>query len=107
MATETELESKLERRFFTQVKHRLGGRIYKQAPTTKGLPDRLVLLPGGRIFLVELKTSTGQCSPAQLLVHSHMAALGTKVIVLHGQAETDRWIDNWEAELQSEKELRA
>lgn len=88
----SELESSLEAHFNRVVRLHLGGRAVKLAPTEKGLPDRLVLLPGGRMHLVELKTLTGRTSAAQDLWHERAAALGTTVHVLVGREGIDAWI---------------
>lgn len=63
----------------------------KLAPTVRGVPDRLVLLPGGRVFLVELKTDTGRLSPAQAEWHRRAAELGVVVTLLAGADEIDHW----------------
>lgn len=90
--TLTELESSLEAYFYKQVRLVLGGKVFKLAPTEKGLPDRLVLLPGGIKDLVELKAVTGRTSAAQDLMFSRMAELGSHVYVLTGREQVDRWI---------------
>lgn len=88
-----ELEASLEAYFNRAVRLRCGGRMVKLAPTEKGVPDRLVLLPGGRMYLVELKTDVGRTSAAQDLWHERAADLGTRVWVLHGRREIDAWIN--------------
>jgi hypothetical protein len=88
----SELESSLEAHFNRVVRLHLGGRAVKMAATEKGQPDRLVLLPGGRMFLVELKTTTGRTSAAQDLWHERAAGLGTRVQVLVGRAGIDKWV---------------
>ena len=88
-----ELEASLEAHFNRQVRLRLGGRSVKLAPTEKGMPDRLVLLPGGRVYLVELKAIGGHTSAAQDLWHERAAALGTRVTTLTGRDQVDRWIE--------------
>lgn len=90
--TRTVLESTLEEKFHLAVR-RLGGRTYKVIPSTKGLPDRLVLLPGGIIRLVELKTEAGTVSPKQRLVHEQAAEVGTIVHVIYGQAGVADWVE--------------
>lgn len=87
-----ELESSLEEYFRRAVRLRLGGKCIKLAPTERGIPDRLVILPGGRIHLVELKTVTGGLSERQKLVHSQLKALGYLVPVLVGREGIDRWV---------------
>lgn len=84
-------EATLEDKFRLAVR-RLGGRTHKMMPATKGMPDRLVLLPGGRIYLVELKTETGSVSPRQRLWHEQAAEVGTLVHVIYGQAGVADWV---------------
>lgn len=87
-----ELEASLEAYLRRRVRLSLGGQCIKLAPTQKGVPDRLVLLPGGRVMFVELKTVTGRLSPMQEHVHQQFAQLGTKVVVLWGRPGIDAWI---------------
>lgn len=47
-----------------------------------GFPDRILLLPGGRIVLVELKAPGRKPSPIQRLVHRKLAAIGFPVLVI-------------------------
>lgn len=76
-----------------EVQRKLKGRFYKLIPgLSKGIPDRMVLLPGGRIFLVELKAEDGEVEPIQKVWHGQAAELGTEVVVLVGRADVDRWI---------------
>ena len=59
-------ESQIETQLVRGVRA-LGGRAYKfVSPGNTGVPDRLVVLPGGRIIFVELKTDTGKLSPMQI-----------------------------------------
>lgn len=89
-------ESEVEAYLHRQVRA-LGGRSYKMAPTIKGMPDRLVLLPGGHTLLVELKTKGGRVSPAQQLWHTRAAQCGVQVAVLSSKEEVDLWLDLWQA----------
>lgn len=55
MRTQTASEKSIEDYLRLQVK-RMGGRAYKfSSPGNAGVPDRLVVLPGGKIAFVELK----------------------------------------------------
>lgn len=54
-----------------------------------GVPDRIVLLPGGRLALVEVKTLGGKISPLQRLIHGRIRALGIPVFVVWTKAEVD------------------
>lgn len=54
-----------------------------------GVPDRIVLLPGGRLALVEVKTLGGKVSPLQRLIHGRIRALGIPVFVVWTKTEVD------------------
>lgn len=84
------LERDVEAVFHRRVRQ-LGGLSFKFAPLHKGNPDRLVLLPGGRVFLVELKTDTGDLRPAQVLWHRRAAERGVIVHVIAGSAAARAW----------------
>lgn len=63
-----------------------GGLCYKWiSPGNNGVPDRIVILPGGEICFVELKTATGQVSPIQRAQLRKLAKmLPMQVFVLRG-----------------------
>ena len=52
-----------------------------------GVPDRLFLLPGGRLWLVEFKGKGGTLTPRQRLVHEQLAALGHVVDVVYNREQ--------------------
>lgn len=56
-------------------------------PTMAGLPDRLILMPGGRALFVEFKAKAGRVSPVQRLRHRQFAAVGWPVYVIRTAAE--------------------
>lgn len=86
------LESKIEKQFALMVRAR-GGLAVKLAPTIAGIPDRLVIWPGGRFSLVELKTSTGNLRAIQVHRHKQLLDLGHEVVVLRGETEIIDWLD--------------
>ena len=58
-------ESEIEGRLRDGVK-RLGGKAFKfVSPGNAGVPDRLVVLPGGKTIFADLKTDTGKVSTIQ------------------------------------------
>jgi hypothetical protein len=85
------LESKVESIFADRVRE-LGGRSFKFAPIFAGNPDRIVLMPGGVIRLVELKADDGALRAVQVLWHRRAADLGTDVEVVTGATEARAWI---------------
>lgn len=84
-------ESALESRLRTLVRER-GGQTLRLLPTVAGTPDRMVLLPDGRAFLVELKADGGSLRPVQRLWHERSAERGWPVTVLTGQQEVENWV---------------
>ena len=77
------LESKIEKALIARVKT-LDGTCEKfVSPGRRGVPDRLVTLPGGRIIFVELKSPTGRLSPSQIRDHARRIQLGCDVRVMN------------------------
>lgn len=62
-----------------------GGRAYKfVSPGNDGVPDRLVVMPGGVIIFVELKSDTGRLSPQQKVQLKRLEEMGQDVRVVKG-----------------------
>lgn len=83
-------ETLVEKTLRVKVKER-GGWAIKFLPSVSGLPDRIVLLPGGRILFIELKSPTGTVAPHQTVVHSRLRALGFEVLVLASPDAVREW----------------
>ena len=79
------LESRIEALLVRKIKQAGGWALKLVSPGNDGVPDRLVLLPGGRVIFVELKTDTGTLSPLQEFVHGRLRRLGMDVRVLYGR----------------------
>ena len=89
-----ELEKSIEQYLRRQVEAR-GGRCVKFDPTyNRGWPDRIVLLPGGKLVWVELKRPRGGViSGAQGVAHEELRRLGQQIVVLKDREEVDEFID--------------
>lgn len=62
-----------------------GGRAYKWvSPGNNGVPDRIVILPEGRIVFVELKTESGTLSSLQRVQIKRLRELGQTVEIVKG-----------------------
>lgn len=58
-------EKQLEKQFTTAVR-KAGGKAYKfVSPTMAGMPDRLVIFPGGKVGFIELKAPGQKARPLQ------------------------------------------
>ena len=75
---EKDIEAVLVRRI-----QALGGRAYKfTSPNKRSVPDRLCLLPGGRLLFVECKRPGAKPTKLQAAEHERMRALGFEVVVV-------------------------
>ena len=75
-------EKDIERKFVRTVKNAGGIAPKFVSPGYDGMPDRIVLLPQGRIGFVEVKDSGKKPRPLQLARHRLLAGLGFQVFVL-------------------------
>ena len=86
------LEKQIESYFVRRVKEH-GGVAYKfVSPAHRGVADRVVCLPDGSTWFVELKTEGGRLSPLQQVFQSEMARLGQKYACLWSKEHVDEWI---------------
>ena len=87
---ERDIERYLVRR---AIEH--GGKAYKfVSPGHVGVADRIVLLPKGKVWFVELKTAKGRLSPWQKLFAAEMRRMGMNYIVIRAKEEVDQWFKN-------------
>lgn len=75
-------ERDLERALVRAVSGQGGLALKFVSPGLAGVPDRLVLLPEGRMSFVELKAPGKKPAPQQLLRHRQLRALGFRVFVI-------------------------
>ena len=76
------MEKAIEQKLVNLVES-VGGKCWKfVSPGTVGVPDRIVLLPGGRIFFVEVKDDGETLRPAQQVRIKQMRKLGVDVRVI-------------------------
>lgn len=80
-------EAEIERRFVKEIR-RSGGQALKfVSPGMAGVPDRIVLLPGGKVFFAEIKRPGEKLRPLQEKRKRDLEELGFKVEVVDS---TDR-----------------
>lgn len=86
------MEKHIEAHLVKRVKA-LGGVAYKfTSPANRGVADRVVCLPDGSTWFVELKTENGRLSALQKVFADEMARLGQKYVCLWSKEDVDTWI---------------
>ena len=86
------LEKNIEAHLVKRVKA-LGGVAYKfTSPARRGVADRVVCLPDGQTWFVELKTEGGRLSPLQKVFAADMARMNQKYVCLWNKEQVDEFI---------------
>lgn len=76
-------ENQLEEKLRKKIKE-LGGIALKfVSPGRAGVPDRIILMPQGKIYFVEMKSPRGEVNPIQKYVFEKFEKLGFKVHILN------------------------
>ena len=86
-------EKTIEQKFRAAVKAAGGLALKFASPGFDGVPDRLALLPGGRMAFVEVKAPGENPRPLQMARHRLLRRLGFKVYVLDGVEQIGGIID--------------
>ena len=82
-------ENLIERYLVKRVRE-LGGMAVKQIwQGRRGAPDRLVILPGGRMVFVECKAPGQKAKDHQLREHERLRKLGVMVVVVDSKDAID------------------
>ena len=71
----------------------LGGKAYKfKSPSQRGVSDRIVCMPNGETWFIELKRPKGgRLAPLQALFRDEVQNLQQKYALLINQQEIDEW----------------
>lgn len=75
-------ERDIERRFRDLIRKAGGVALKLVCPGFDGMPDRIVLMPGGRIFFAEIKRPGAVPGPLQAARHRMLRDLGFQVFVI-------------------------
>lgn len=83
-------ESELER-YFCRKLQEAGCLTYKfVSPGNAGVPDRLIVAPGGRVAFAELKAPGGKPRPLQRMQIKKLRGMGCAVFVVDSKEWADR-----------------
>ena len=86
-------EKTIEQRLVKAVKNSGGIAPKLVSPGFDGMPDRLVLLPGGKIGFVEVKAPGKEPRPLQIARHRLLRRLDLKVYVLDDPEQIGEILD--------------
>ena len=86
-------EKTIEQKFRAAVKTAGGLALKFASPGFDGVPDRLALLPDGKMAFVEVKAPGEKPRPLQLSRHRLLRRLGFKVYVLDDESQIGGIID--------------
>ena len=90
-------EKTIEQKFRAAVKSAGGLAVKFTSPGFDGVPDRLALLPDGKMAFVEVKAPGEKPRPLQLSRHRLLRRLGFKVYVLDDERQIGGIIDEIQA----------
>ena len=83
----TELERDIERALVGMVKRHKGLCLKWVCPGFAGVPDRIILLPGGRVIFAELKRPEGgKVAPLQAWWSRKLGELGFHHVLINSKA---------------------
>ena len=92
------MREKITEQKLTKAVKNMGGIAPKfVSPGFDGMPDRIVLLPGGHIGFVEVKAPGEKPRPLQLARHGLLRQLGFKVFVLDDEQQIGGILDEIQA----------
>ena len=85
-------EKAIEQKLIQAVRRSGGMAVKFVSPGHSGMPDRMVLFPGGQIAFVEVKAPGKKPRPLQSAVHEKLRSLGFAVYVVDSAALIDQFI---------------
>lgn len=84
----------IEHKIVMETKARGGMALKFVSPSFSGMPDRLILLPGGKMAFVEVKAPGKKPRPLQEVRHAMLRRLGFSVYVLDDPEEIPAMLDS-------------
>ena len=86
-------EKEIEKRLTMEAKIRGGLAVKFVSPGFGGMPDRIILMPGGNIAFVEVKAPGKHPRPLQIARHKRLRELGFFVFILDDESQIGGILD--------------
>jgi len=87
------LESKIEKWISEKIRE-AGGLSFKWlSPNNPGVPDRIYIFPGGKVFFVELKTEIGRLSNIQKWQRERLIDQGVNYRLIKGMKQAEDFVN--------------
>lgn len=78
--------------YLVRTVHKLGGEALKfESPGRRHVNDRLCILPGGKVWFIELKQPGAKPRMGQVRFHARLNELGCYWAVLDTKEKIDQW----------------
>lgn len=86
-------EKQIEQKLVKAVKAKGGLCLKFVSPSFDGMPDRLILLPDGKIAFAELKAPGKKPRPLQIARHKTLMSLGFRVFIIDSTEQIKTILD--------------
>ncbi len=86
-------ERQIEQKLKNEVLAKGGLALKFVSPGTVGVPDRIVLVPDGGVYFVELKAPGQKPSPKQVKIAKLLSGLGHEVRVIDSMAKVKEFVN--------------
>lgn len=85
-------ESKIEAYLKKEITELNGLCLKWVAPGTRGVPDRIIIMPKGKTYFVEMKQENGRLDKLQQYVHKQFATRDHEVYVLWSKSDVNEFV---------------
>ncbi len=90
-------ENQLEEKLVKKIKEMGGMALKFVSPGRAGVPDRIILMPKGKIYFVEMKSPRGEVNPIQEYIFEKFEKLGFKVHILNSENSVKKFLEKLES----------
>jgi hypothetical protein len=91
------VESKIQQKIIKYLSTKMAVAT-KLTSMQRGWPDLLVVLPGGTVLFLEVKTATGRLSPHQIRIHAELKRNDANVYVVRSIEEVSDLVSKFSAD---------